>query len=473
MLAASAAALALHAVVTDRKLGVRFVTVRSHWVQALMHASLFAGWAPFFPAVVGHLPHFAAQLLFIYGLELVLAWSRRDVARTGFGALPILGSTNLFLWFRDDWFVLQFAMLAAGALAKEFLRWERDGRRIHVFNPSSFPLFLACAALWASGGDAITWASEIAISQEQVPYGLLGIFLLGLVVQSLFSVTLVTLGALVALFAANQAFTVLTGVYVWTDVGIPVAVYLGCHFLITDPATSPRTARGRLLFGLLYGLAVCGLYIVLRFADGPAHYDKLLCVPFLNLLVRRLDRLGGGPPSAAANRLHVAAAVLVFLAFRATHFLGDGHPGEDIALWERACARSTWVACESHASLVDQACHEGEWPHCERYAALSIEGRGVERDLADALYHRTLACQQGVEDACAGVAALRRDGGDAALQEACEDGAGVSCMVLGTLLHGGMDGPVDADASLRWLRRSCELGTDEACDFLASGGPDG
>ena len=468
MLAASTAALALHAAAAGRTLGVRFVPVRSHWVQALMHASLFAGWAPFFPGVVEHLPHFAAQLLFYYGFELVLAWSRRDLARTGFGALPILGSTNLFLWFRDDWFVLQFAMLATGALAKEFLLWERDGRRTHVFNPSSFPLFLACAALWAGSGDGLTWASEIAVSQEQVPHGLLGIFLLGLVVQSLFAVTLVTLGAVVALFAANQVFTALTGVYVWTDVGIPVAVYLGCHFLITDPATSPRTARGRLLFGLLYGLAVCGLYIVLRLADGPAHYDKLLCVPFLNLLVRRLDGLGGTPPSAMANRIHVALAVILFASFHGTRFFGDDHPGDDIALWERACARSVWVACESPASLVDQACHASDWPSCERYAVLSIEGRGVERDLADALYHRTLACQQGVADACEGVEALRRDGGDAALEEACEGGAGLSCMVLGTLLHGSMDGPADPAASRHWLRRSCELGVAEACEFLGS-----
>ena len=31
-------------------------------------------------------------------------------------------------------------MVALGFAAKELIRWNKDGRRVHIFNPSSFPL---------------------------------------------------------------------------------------------------------------------------------------------------------------------------------------------------------------------------------------------------------------------------------------------------------------------------------------------
>ncbi len=437
----------------------------------IMHASLFVGWAPYFDQVVEHVPHFVAQIAFLYAFDLLLGFSRRDHVRTGFGPIPIVGSVNLFLWFQDEWFGLQFVLLAVGALAKEFLVWERDGRRRHVFNPSSFPLFLACVGLWATGSDDLTFASDIAVTQGTVPYGWLGIFLLGLVVQSLFSVTLVTLGALLAIFVLNQLVTFATGSFIWVDVGVPVAVYLGCHFLITDPATSPRSDAGRFVFGLLYGTAVTGLYLGLREVGGPAHYDKLLCVPFLNLLVRRLDRLGTVPEDTSGNRIHVALAALFYGLSVATHFVGTNHPGTSLPFWEAACREERWRGCEARADLVDERCHAGEWLRCEEYARLLIAGEGVERDLASAGYHYTLACQQGTEAACDAIPAYRAAGGDAALREACDADDGLSCLVLGVVTGGRFGEPADPEAAAAALARSCELGTDEACEFLeASGG---
>jgi len=293
LLAAGAALVAFRARGEGRRLRLRFVAVRSHRVQTGVHAALFTAWGASWDGVLAHAPHIAAQVLFYYGFDLLLAWWRRDEARTGLGPIPIVGSVNLFLWFRDDLFGLQFALLAVGALAKEWITWERDGRRTHVFNPSSFPLFLVCAVLWAGDLDRWTFARDIAVTQGLVPHAWLVVFALGLVVQWLFATTLVTLASVAMLWLANVAYTAATGVYCWVDVGIPAAIFLGCNFLVTDPATSPRTARGRATFGALYGLAVFALYLVLRETGGPGWYDKLLCVPFLNLMVRRLDRLGG------------------------------------------------------------------------------------------------------------------------------------------------------------------------------------
>ena len=41
---------------------------------------------------------------------MLLTWTRRRPFGMGFGPIPIVFSTNLFLWFRDDWFALQFLL---------------------------------------------------------------------------------------------------------------------------------------------------------------------------------------------------------------------------------------------------------------------------------------------------------------------------------------------------------------------------
>lgn len=70
-------------------------------------------------------------------------------------------SINLFLWFKPEWFYWQFVMVVVGFLAKEFLRWQKDGRSAHIFNPSSFPLGLAALLLIATGTTDMTWVSRL------------------------------------------------------------------------------------------------------------------------------------------------------------------------------------------------------------------------------------------------------------------------------------------------------------------------
>ena len=38
------------------------------------------------------------------------------------------------------------------------------------------------------------------------------------------------------------------------DSSIPVSVFIGLHLLVTDPATSPRSNSGKIVFGGLYGM---------------------------------------------------------------------------------------------------------------------------------------------------------------------------------------------------------------------------
>ena len=177
------------------------ITLRpQHYVQACAQASVLLYWGWHWPPVYDTIPLIAGQLVFAYGFDLLLGWSRRDTHRLGFGPVPVIFSINLFLWFTDDWFHFQFLLVALGFAAKELIRWERDGRLVHIFNPASFPLAVFAAALIVTGMSGVMRAQDIAISQFYPPQMYLWIFLIALSGQYLFGVTTMTMAAVVSTY---------------------------------------------------------------------------------------------------------------------------------------------------------------------------------------------------------------------------------------------------------------------------------
>jgi len=120
---------------TGRKLTLDASARKQHWLQAFAHLSIYLYWGYHWRTVYQSAHLIAAQVVFAYAFDVLLTWSRRDHYTLTFGPFPIVFSTNLFLWFKPPWFHLQFVMIALGMLAKQFIQWERDGRRTHVFNP--------------------------------------------------------------------------------------------------------------------------------------------------------------------------------------------------------------------------------------------------------------------------------------------------------------------------------------------------
>src|SRR5438874_1755725 len=351
--------LLLSALRNHRLLHLEIALRPQHYVQACAHTSIFLYWGWYWRPVYELAYLIVAQLFFAYAFDILLSWSRRDIYTLGFGPFPIILSTNLFLWFRQDWFYLQFLMIAVGFAAKELIRWNKDGRQTHIFNPSAFTLTIFSLALILTGASDITWGQDIAISQFYPPHMYLFLFLVALPGQFLFGVTTMTMSAVLTTYLFGLAYYAAAGTYVFFDSYVPIAVFLGMHLLFTDPSTAPRTELGRVVFGMLYGLSTIALYALLRAAGVPAFYDKLLQVPLLNLSIQWIDRaarsgrlrrfdpasIGRSPSVRRRNLAYIAVWAIVFGAMSAAQGVGDRHRGQWIPFWQIACEEDRGDAC--------------------------------------------------------------------------------------------------------------------------------
>ena len=389
---------------------------RQHYLQALVQISVFAYWGWYWRPVYDHAWLLVAQLVFAYAFDMLLAWSRRERYVLGFGPFPIIFSTNLFLWFHDDWFFLQFLMIAVGFLGKEFVRWERDGRRVHIFNPSAFSLGLFSLALIATGATPITWGEEIATTLTLAPSIYLFLFLVGLVVMYCFSITLVAGSAAIVLFGLSAIYSASTGVPYFIDSEIPTAVFLGLHLLVTDPSTSPRTPLGKTVFGVMYGATVFLLYAVLGALGVPTFYDKLLSVPLLNLSVQWIDRLVGTMTERpalsrlaaslarpGANLAHMTVWGVFFVAMAVLGATDGRHRGDAVPFWEEACREGRPQACARLLQIEASYCGDASAWACNELGHHYSDGAIVEPDPDLAFGYFARACELRFQAACLNV----------------------------------------------------------------------
>ena len=491
-----------------RRLTIEISIRPQHYLQALAHTAIFIYWGMYWEPIKDAAPLIAGQIVFAYAFDSLLAWTRRGKWVLGFGPFPIIYSTNLFLRFRDDWFYLQFIMVAIGFLAKELIQWERDGRRVHIFNPSSFPLAVFSLALIVTGTSYISWAEEIATLLILPPHIYLFIFLVALPGQYLFGVTTMTLPAVLTTYLFSVAYYESTGTYFFFDSNVPIAVFLGMHLLFTDPSTSPKTELGRILFGVCYGLSVVVLYDVLDRLGAPTYYDKLLQVPIMNLLVKQFDavgratslawlnpaRLGAGLAPHLRRAVFVSLWIVTFGVMTATQGLANYHPGMTIPFWETACGEGRANACRNLAQMHERYCAAGSAWSCNELAVLAEKpgathsdptlddyvivlrgGRGpIPESTPFGIYTR--ACDQGFVAGCGGVGDAYFQGVDVAAdrtraraiwEDTCTRGHAMSCSNLGVMHRLGDGVPADNAKAVEYMRRACELGNSNACKLVA------
>jgi len=402
-----------------RKLTLDVVVRKQHWLQACAQGSVLVYWGWYWPTVYSYAPFIVAQLLFAYAFDMLLGWSRRDHFSLGFGPFPVVFSINLFLWFRPNWFFLQFLLVAVGMAAKELIRWEKDGRRVHIFNPSSFPLAVFSVVLLATGSSNITYGESIAATQWFPPQIFLFLFLIGLPGQFFFGVTSMTMSAVVSAYLFSLFYFAHTGVYFFLASYIPISVFLGMHLLFNDPSTSPRTELGRIIYGVLYGLSMVALYQLLSMADMPRFYDKLLQVPLLNLSSKAIDRaaqsrylrwldpaaLGRSLLPRQRNLAYMSIWAVAFIVLSAVNGVGDNHPGQWLPFWQKACDERRASACTYLGNLETAFCNRGSGWACNdaglRAIALSRSGGDGSRPaLSTAKRNFSHACALRLEAAC-------------------------------------------------------------------------
>ena len=339
--------------------------VKQHYIQASVQIVLYCYWGYWWQVdgmrpMLQQAPLVLAQFCYLYAFDALWSWSRGRAWRFSSGPMPIVLSTNLFIWFRDDWFVWQFAMITAGLLGKEFLRWTKDGQKTHIFNPSGFGLACAATVLIVTGTTDLTWAKPLSTTLE-VQHIFVVLFVLGLVVQYCFAVTLMTFAAALAMIIGNLLYTEITGVYLFASTNLPAAAFLGLLLLMTDPSTSPRTNVGRTIFGLGYGIGYIVMFELLGRIGAPELYAKLYPVPILNCTVQMLDRFAtrgrigrlnerwqSGLQKQVSNGIHMALWAVVFGVMLATSYVPFGepgkHPGDSILFWKRAVAEGRYDA---------------------------------------------------------------------------------------------------------------------------------
>jgi hypothetical protein len=456
-----------------RALTLEVVLRKQHYLQACAQGSVLLYWGWYWRDVYDFAYLIAAQLIFAYAFDMLFQWSRRDDYTLGFGPFPITFSINLFLWFKPAWFYLQFIMVGLGFVAKDLIRWQKDGRSAHIFNPSSFPLAVFSLALLLTHTSDLTRGRDIATTQFYPPHIYLVLFLIGLPGQFFFGVTSMTMSAVVATYLFGLAYHAMTGVYFFYDSYIPIAVFLGMHLLFTDPSTSPRTELGRVIFGMLYGLSTVAMYELLWRAGLPTFYDKLLQVPVLNLSVKLIDRaarsklLRAVDPGAlgrwlAPRQRHLAYMsiwAIVFATMSVAQGVGDNHPGQWVPFWQRACNEDRPYACSHLADVHSGACNRGSGWACNEFGVLQVtsarSGENKSRfTLTEAVVSFERGCEVGFAPACQNLHAMTKGGVAQSASPTLED--------YPIILRGTKGAIVDLTRS-QLFARACSQGWPDTC----------
>jgi Sel1 repeat len=395
-----------------RALRVDVVVRPEHYMQLFAQLAIYVYWSFYWDPIRDAAWLIAAQVVFAYALDMMLTWSRRETYTLTFVPFPIVFSINLFLRFRDDYFAWQFVLVAIAFLAKEFIRWHKEGRRVHIFNPSSFALAIVSIVLLVTGTTNLTWGEGIATLLFLPPKIYLFLFLISLPAQFRFGITTMSLSAIVTTYVVGLAYFGLTGTYFFVDSYIPVAVFLGMLLLVTDPATAPRTELGRVMFGALYGVSTVLLYWVLGAVGAPTFYDKLLQIPLLNLSVQMLDRVARSPRMAWLDPARIGASlkpvrrrlaytslwVVIFTGMSFAQGIGDHHPGHSLKFWQQGCDQDRHNACRVETSVLTRFCDDGSSWSCNELGMLRFQRRGGSPGQAKDAF--TQACRLGLTVGC-------------------------------------------------------------------------
>ena len=311
-------AVVLAAVAWSVRDGTLSLAIRlPHLVPIVIQVALYAYWSLYWGGVAVQARSLLWQIALAFALDAFLSFARFRSWRVGLSPVPIVLSANLFAWFDPTGAVI---VVATAMLTKVLVR--RAGR--HVFNPSAAGLSAGAAyAVFAVHTSNGWWNGLFHV--EHLPPNITELVLvLGLFPLVRFRLALIPLGAALG-------FTLPCGLVASAPNLVFPGILIAITLFASDPATTPRTAGGRLLFGLFVGLGMVAISNALLATGHPDDFSKVLPVPLANLLAPTFDRLAAVLFDRTVTRaldprwtlLHAGLWVAAVGAFLATQKAGS------------------------------------------------------------------------------------------------------------------------------------------------------
>lgn len=303
----------------------------THVLPVIPQTLILAYWMAYWSDLRAYVPVIVVELALAVALDAYLSWWMRGTMVLGVGFVPIVLSLNLIAQFPPDrwWSILLAPTIAI--LAKYVPL--RDGR--HIFNPSAIAITIVGFVFVAMGERAGDVSHAFGAPPSMVEL----ILLVALLPQFRRPIVLVSLGA----WLGNVTTTTFGKLIGMSALLSPLwAPVLLTHVLLaTDPATTPRTGPGRLLFGIFVGAAeVVAAYVLSALIEWD-YLAKVVAIPVANVLVPRFDTMGArwaersarlGPWLAPERNVHHMAAwatlmfaVVVVGGSKAHFFVVEGH----------------------------------------------------------------------------------------------------------------------------------------------------
>lgn len=262
----------------------------THALPVVLQLVILTYWSFYYSPLRDYAPYIVLQVFYAYAVDALLEWRRHGRVRFSLAPLPLVLSTNLFVQFAPE-SALQLVIISLAVVSKEIFRW----RDRHIFNPSAIAITIVGIVNTIFLPEL---TGDVASALESGPWMPVLILLLALVVQMRVPVALIAISAATVLMLLQFSVTWPANLLVFT-------------LLATDPATSPRSAVGRVVFGALVGGLFAVFAISLNQIGVSDFYGKVACVPVANLLVPFADRLALRLPDIetalrpSRNRWHV------------------------------------------------------------------------------------------------------------------------------------------------------------------------
>ena len=134
---------------------------------------------------------------------------------------------------------------------------------------------------------------------------------------------------------------------------------------------------------MFYGCGVFVLYTLLGALGAPTFYDKLLCVPILNLSVIAIDKIVRSVQSenvlnvwkqnwmsGRANLAHMIAWVVIFGSMSVLGKTDGQHTGDILHFWQQSCVEGLTNGCDRLLQL--------EYTYCSDNAAWACNELGIK-----------------------------------------------------------------------------------------------